>query len=79
MSSEWQSPVAFLMTMAAPDASARWRTFLEEAKESEVITLLSRQSNFPYLSVPFHELQTFDPDFAELSGRVSVELRGSHS
>jgi NitT/TauT family transport system ATP-binding protein len=21
----------------------------------------------------------FDPDFAELSGRVSVELRGSHS
>ncbi len=53
------------MTMATHDASARWRTFLEEAKESEVITLLSRQSNFPYMSVPFHELQTFDPDFAE--------------
>ena len=53
------------MTMAAHDASSRWRTFLEEAKESEVMTLLSRQSNFPFLSVPFHELQTFDPDFAE--------------
>ena len=53
------------MTMAAHDASARWRTFLEEAKETEVMTLLSRQSNFPFLSVPFHELQTFDPDFAE--------------
>jgi len=53
------------MTMAAHDASSRWRTFLEEAKESEVMTLLSRQSNFPYLSIPFHELQTFDPDFAE--------------
>ncbi len=53
------------MTMAVHDASARWRTFLEEAKDSEVMTLLSRQSNFPYLSVPFHELQTFDPDFAE--------------
>tara|TARA_B100000029_G_scaffold211849_1_gene209819 strand:+ start:2372 stop:4528 length:2157 start_codon:yes stop_codon:yes gene_type:complete len=51
--------------MAVHDASARWRTFLEEAKDSEVMTLLSRQSNFPYLSVPFHELQTFDPDFAE--------------
>jgi len=53
------------VTMAVHDASARWRTFLEEAKDSEVMTLLSRQSNFPYLSVPFHELQTFDPDFAE--------------
>tara|TARA_Y100001960_G_C14770607_1_gene879754 strand:+ start:1744 stop:3909 length:2166 start_codon:yes stop_codon:yes gene_type:complete len=51
--------------MAAHDASSRWRTFLEEAKESEVMTLLSRQSNFPYLSIPFHELQTFDPEFAE--------------
>jgi replicative DNA helicase Mcm len=53
------------MTMAAHDASSRWRTFLEEAKETEVMTLLSRQSNFPFLSIPFHELQTFDPDFAE--------------
>ena len=51
--------------MAAHDASSRWRTFLEEAKETEVMTLLSRQSNFPFLSIPFHELQTFDPDFAE--------------
>ena len=65
MSSDSQSPVANQMTMAAHDASARWRTFLEEAKEAEVMTLLSRQSNFPYLSIPFHELQTFDPDFAE--------------
>ena len=53
------------MAMAAHDSSARWRTFLEEAKESDVMTLLSRQSNFPFLTVPFHELQTFDPDFAE--------------
>tara|TARA_B100000959_G_scaffold185957_1_gene194436 strand:+ start:16941 stop:19115 length:2175 start_codon:yes stop_codon:yes gene_type:complete len=52
------------MTMAAHDASARWRTFLEEAKESEVLTLLSRQSNYPYLAIPFHELQSFDPEFA---------------
>ncbi len=53
------------MTMAAHDASARWRTFLEEAKESEVLTLLSGQSNYPYLAIPFHELQIFDPEFAE--------------
>ena len=53
------------MTMAAHDASARWRTFLEEAKESEVMTLLSRQTNFPYLSIPFHAIQTVDPEFAE--------------
>ncbi len=58
-------PSSGKMTMAAHDASSRWRTFLEEAKESEVLTLLSRQSNFPFLSVPFHELQMFDPDFAE--------------
>ena len=29
------------------------------------MTLLSRQTNFPYLSIPFHEIQTFDPEFAE--------------
>ncbi|MEC8874318.1 MAG: hypothetical protein VX502_02890 [Candidatus Thermoplasmatota archaeon] len=51
--------------MAAHDASSRWRTFLEEAKESEVMALLSRQSNYPYLAIPFHELQSFDPEFAE--------------
>jgi len=51
--------------MAAHDASSRWRTFLEEAKDSEVMTLLSRQSNYPFLAIPFHELQSFDPDFAE--------------
>lgn len=53
------------MTMAAHDASSRWRTFLEEAKDSEVMALLSRQSNYPFLAIPFHELQSFDPDFAE--------------
>ncbi|MDP6986003.1 MAG: minichromosome maintenance protein MCM [Candidatus Thalassarchaeaceae archaeon] len=51
--------------MAAHDASSRWRTFLEEAKDSEVMALLSRQSNYPFLAIPFHELQSFDPDFAE--------------
>ena len=51
--------------MAAHDATSRWRTFFEEIKERDVTTLLSRQSNYPYLSVPFHELQVFDPDFAE--------------
>ena len=53
------------MTMAAHDASARWRTFLEETKEPQVMTLLSLQSNYPYLSIPFHDLQIFDPEFAE--------------
>jgi len=51
--------------MAAHDASARWRTFLEETKEPQVMTLLSLQSNYPYLSIPFHDLQIFDPEFAE--------------
>jgi replicative DNA helicase Mcm len=53
------------MTMAAHDSSARWRTFLTEAKESEIALLLSKQADSPVLIVDFHELQTFDPEFAE--------------
>ena len=53
------------MTMAAHDSSARWKTFFLEAKETEIFTLLSKQSLTPTLSIPFHELQAFDPDFAE--------------
>ncbi len=53
------------MTMAAHDASARWRTFLEEAKESEVMMLISGQTHLPFLAVSFHDLQSFDPEFAE--------------
>ena len=51
--------------MAAHDSSARWKTFFLEAKETEIFTLLSKQSITPTLDVPFHELQAFDPDFAE--------------
>jgi replicative DNA helicase Mcm len=53
------------MTMAAHDSSARWKTFFLEAKETEIFTLLSKQSITPTLYVPFHELEAFDPDFAE--------------
>ena len=53
------------MTMAAQDSSARWKTFFVEAKETEIFTLLSKQSITPTLYVPFHELEAFDPDFAE--------------
>ncbi len=52
------------MTMAAHDSSARWRTFLTEAKEDDILLILSEQSP-PYLQIPFHELQAFDPEFAE--------------
>ena len=69
------------MTMAAHDASSRWRTFLEEAKDSEVMALLSRQSNYPFLAIPFHELQSFDPDFAEdiLENPKSILSSGSRT
>ncbi|MEE3269781.1 MAG: minichromosome maintenance protein MCM [Candidatus Thermoplasmatota archaeon] len=50
--------------MAAHDSSARWRTFLTEAKEDDILLILSKQSP-PYLQIPFHELQAFDPEFAE--------------
>ena len=52
------------MTMAAHDSSARWRTFLTEAKDDDIVMLLSKQSP-PYVEVPFHELQGFDPEFAD--------------
>ena len=52
------------MTMAAHDSSARWRTFLTEAKEDRILLLLSKQAP-PYLEIPFHELQAFDPEFAD--------------
>ena len=69
------------MPMAAHDASSRWRTFLEEAKDSEVMALLSRQSNYPFLAIPFHELQSFDPDFAEdiLESPKSILSSGSRT
>ena len=69
------------MTMAAHDASSRWRTVLEEAKDSEVMALLSRQSNYPFLAIPFHELQSFDPDFAEdiLESPKSILSSGSRT
>ena len=51
------------MTMAAHDSSARWRTFLTEAKEEEILLLLSKQTP-PHLVIPFHELQGFDTEFA---------------
>ena len=52
------------MTMTAHDSSARWRTFLTEAKDDDIVMLLSKQSP-PYVEVPFHELQGFDPEFAD--------------
>ena len=52
------------MTMTAHDSSARWRTFLTEAKDDDIVMLLSKQSP-PYVEVPFHELQGWDPEFAE--------------
>ncbi len=53
------------MTMAAHDSSARWRTFFTEAKEAEIVLLLSKQSENAVLDITFHELQAFDPEFAE--------------
>ena len=50
--------------MATHDSSARWRTFLTEAKEDQILLLLSKQAP-PYLEIPFHELQSFDPEFAD--------------
>jgi len=52
------------MTMTAHDSSARWRTFLTEAKDDDIVMLLSKQSP-PYVEVTFHELQGFDPEFAD--------------
>ena len=54
---------------------------MEEAKESEVMMLLSKQIPYPFLEVPFHELQSFDPDFAEdlLREPSSILEKGSHA
>ena len=52
------------MTMVAHDSSARWRTFLTEAKEDSILLMLSGQAP-SHLEVPFHELQAFDPEFAD--------------
>tara|TARA_B100000214_G_scaffold333323_1_gene275316 strand:+ start:262 stop:2430 length:2169 start_codon:yes stop_codon:yes gene_type:complete len=51
--------------MAAHDSSARWRTFFTEAKEADIVLLLSKQSENAVLDITFHELQAFDPEFAE--------------
>ena len=50
--------------MAAHDSSARWRTFLTEAKEDDIVMLVSKQAP-PCIEIPFHELQGFDPEFAD--------------
>ena len=52
------------MTMTTHDSPARWRTFLTEAKEEQILLLLSKQAP-PYLEIPFHELQAVDPEFAD--------------
>ena len=52
------------MTMTTHDSPARWRTFLTEAKEEQILLLLSKQAP-PYLEIPFHELQASDPEFAD--------------
>jgi len=61
---EGRCPTVISVTMAAHDSSARWRTFLTEAKEDDILLILSKQSE-PYLDIPFHELQAFDPEFAD--------------
>ena len=52
------------MTMLAPDARPRWRSFLEEAMADEVQRIVSGQID--KMEVPFHQIQTFDPDFADM-------------
>ncbi len=64
LETEGVRPAVLTVTMAAHDSSARWRTFLNEAKEDDILLMLSKQSP-PYLEIPFHELQAFDPDFAD--------------
>ena len=52
------------MTMFAPDVRPRWRSFLEEAMADEVQRIVSGQADKIELS--FHQIQTFDPDFADM-------------
>ncbi|MDB4818974.1 minichromosome maintenance protein MCM [Euryarchaeota archaeon] len=65
------------MTMAAHDSSARWKTFFLEAKETEIFTLLSKQSITPQLEISFHELEAFDPEFAESFLQIPKEILDS--
>ena len=53
------------MTMQLQDSGARWKTFLTEAKEDEILLILSKQSKTPVLTTTFHELQSFDSEFAD--------------
>ena len=53
------------MTMQLQDSSARWKTFLTAAKEDEILLILSKQSSTPVLNTSFHELQSFDSEFAD--------------
>ena len=53
------------MTMQLQDSSARWKTFLTAAKEDEILLILSKQSSTPVLNTTFHELQSFDSEFAD--------------
>lgn len=52
------------MTMLAPDARPRWKSFLEETMADEVQRIVSGQADKMELS--FHQIQTFDPDFADM-------------
>ena len=52
------------MTMLAPDARPRWRSFLEEAMADEVQRIVSGQID--KMEISFHQIQTFDPDFADM-------------
>ena len=53
------------MTIHVQDSSARWKTFLTTAKEDEILLLLTKQSQTPVLKIDFHELQSFDSEFAD--------------
>ncbi len=52
------------MTLLAPDAKPRWRSFLEDVVSDEVQRIVSGQTN--HLELKFHQIQAFDPDFADI-------------
>ena len=52
------------MTLLAPDAKPRWRSFLEDVVSEEVQRIVSGQTN--QLELKFHQIQAFDPDFADI-------------
>ena len=68
------------MTIAIHDSNSRWRTFLEDAKEDEIIAILARQLTNPVMEISFHELESFDPDFAEsiIEHPETILKSGSH-